>query len=135
MTVVTFTHDDVPASVNHGGGGARRHWSKGHGEKLKWEGVFGFLFLAAKLPRNLAFVRADVTLHFKGAHRRDPENYRSPVSKPLADALVKGGWLPDDNPAHFEMGTFTIADERLVVPKGSLVKARMVVTLDYRLAA
>jgi hypothetical protein len=129
---VHFHYDDTPKTVNKGGGGSRGHWSKGHKEKAMWEGIYCMCFLQAKLPRPLEYVQADIVLGYTRPNtKRDPENFRHPVAKPLADALVKAGYLSDDDPEHFSIGIFEISRDKLDVP-GSLVKSRIDVTLHYR---
>jgi hypothetical protein len=41
---------------------------------------------------------------FPDRRRRDQGNHRFIVEKALGDALVAGGWLPDDTWNHFEFG-------------------------------
>ena len=131
---VNFYYDDTPKTVNKGGGGSRGHWSKGHKEKAMWEGIYCMCLLQAKLPRPLAYVQVDVVLAYTRPNtKRDPENFRHPVMKPLADALVKAGYIEDDNPDFFSVGVFQISRDKLDVPKGSLVKSRIDVTVHYRL--
>jgi hypothetical protein len=131
---VTVFYDDTPTTVNKGGGGSRGHWSKGHKEKQRWEGVYLALFLQAKLPRRLDFVRVHILLEYARPNtKRDPENFRHPVVKPLADAFVKAGYLKDDNPDYFDVGSLTISRDKLDAPK--TIKSRITVTIDYRLAS
>ncbi len=99
-----ITHDEAPKSLNRGGAGSRRHWGGAHREKRQWEGVYAMLLLAAKVPRGMAKARVDATLEFVDNRRRDVENYRPAIAKPLADALVKGGWLADDTDEFFDFG-------------------------------
>lgn len=122
-----ISYDEAPKSLNAGGTGSRAHWSKGYQEKKKWEGLFGMLLLHRKIPRGMTHVTADVLLEFKHRNRRDAENYRSSVSKPLADCLVAGGWLPDDTAEFFEIGAFKIeSGVDLGLP---LVKSRITISL------
>lgn len=135
---VVFEWDDVPRSVNAGGGGARQHWSKGHQEKQSWEGVFTVLALKAKLPKRLDQIAVDVELQFSNpGARRDTENFRHPVVKPLADALVKAGFIPDDNPDHFRVGRFEINEDVKLEPKRrpgqrAAIAQKMILRLAYR---
>lgn len=103
-----LTYDDVPKSLNRGGTGSRRHWSVGYKEKQRWEGVWAMLLMARKAKRGMRKVRADAVIEVEDNKARDVENYRSAITKPLADALVKGGWLPDDTDEFFEFGQLKI---------------------------
>lgn len=129
-------YDATPKTVNKGGGGVRGHWSKASREKSRWEGLYMMLFLQCKLPKHLEFVRVGITLEFTTPNtRRDPENFRHPVVKPLADALVKGGYLPDDTADYFEVDHLVISKDKLTgLPPKSLVKSRITLAIDYRLA-
>lgn len=120
-----ISYDDAPKSLNAGGTGSKRHWSVGHKEKQMWEGIYGMLLIARKVPRGMSRVRIEVLLEFKHRNRRDEENYRSSVSKPFADALVKGGWLADDTREFFELADFRI-DSGVELP----TKARTTITIQ-----
>lgn len=127
-------YDDTPKTVNKGGGGARKHWGPGSKEKAMWEGIYMMLFLQGKLPKKLDWVGVGVVLEYTTPNtKRDPENFRHPVVKPLADALVKAGYIPDDNPDHFEVRDFAISKSKLV-GVGPLVKSRINLAIDYRFA-
>jgi len=110
MSTETFviSYDDTPKSINHGGGGARRHWGMGYREKRHWEGIWGMLLIERKVPRGMMKAYVEVALEYADNRRRDAENYRQPISKPLADALVGGGWIADDTQDFFEMGYLKI---------------------------
>lgn len=99
----TLVYDDAPKSLNAGGTGSRRHWSQGYREKRQWQGIWGMLLIAEKLPRGASHVRIYVRIDFDDNRRRDAENFRPAVSKPFADALVAGGWLADDTAEFFEL--------------------------------
>jgi hypothetical protein len=101
----------TPKSVNEGGGGARVNHFAAHSEKKKWEGLIMMELLAARVPKPMQFCTVSVTLHFKnksGGKGRDKENFRHPVIKPLADALVAGGYLKDDGEEWFTVGDFEL---------------------------
>lgn len=101
----------TPKSVNDGGGGARVNHFAGHREKKRWEGLIMMELLAARVPKPMQFCTVSVTLHFKnrsGGKGRDVENFRHPVIKPLADALVAGGYIKDDREEWFVVGDFKI---------------------------
>jgi hypothetical protein len=94
---------DVPKSVNAGGGGARAHWGAAHREKKRWEGLFLMELMAQRVRRNMTCCYAEIEVRWKHRNRRDIENYRHPITKPLADALVIGGYLPDDTEEFFKV--------------------------------
>jgi Holliday junction resolvase RusA-like endonuclease len=87
------------------------------------------LVMMAKLPRNLSLVRVTPYLKFKSKHRRDADNFYFAISKPLGDALTKGGWLPDDTPDHYtcERPRIEIGCEDLP----PLAKGRMILEIDF----
>lgn len=118
LVIKTFVlcYFEAPKSLNAGGVGSRVHWSKGHGEKRRWENIYGMLLLGCKVPRGMAFCKVKATLEFTTVRRRDSENYRAAISKPFADTLVKGGWLPDDTDEFFQLESVEISNELLVNP-------------------
>lgn len=135
VTTETFvlTYDDTPKSLNDGGTGSRRHWSAGYKEKRQWQGIWGMLLIARKAPRGMTRAYVEVVLEFADNRRRDVENYRPSVSKPLADALVSGGWLADDTDEFFELGNVKLRSgvdlgESLGVH--GYTKGRTVVTIE-----
>lgn len=122
-------HNVVPPSSNSKTGlGGRSHWSVQAKTKGEWEGIFCMLLLAARLPKKLESVRAYPEIHFKTKAKRDGDNYYFPISKPLGDALVKGGWLPDDTPEFYncERVHVLIGEE----PPAPLVTSWIEVRLD-----
>lgn len=130
-TVVTV--NDIPATANKGGGGTRSNKYAAAREKKKWEGLFFTLCLANRLPKGLTRVTVNVELQFTDpGRRRDVENFRQPVIKPLADALQKGGWLPDDTAEFFQVGRFDISAEKIKLADFTpLVKRGMVLTFEW----
>jgi hypothetical protein len=127
MIVKTFVigYSEVPKSLNAGGVGSRGHWTKGHAEKQYWEDIYGMLLLASKAPRGMVYCKVKATLQFRDpGRRRDVENYRPAISKPFADVLVKGAWIPDDTAEYFQFGSVEISNQPLVNPnravKGSI---------------
>lgn len=130
---VTVIHvNDVPATANKGGGGTRSNKYVAAREKKKWEGLFFTLFLANRLPKGLESIVANVELQFDRPNtRRDVENFRQPVIKPLADAL-QHGWIPDDTEEFFRVGRFTISPDKIDLANFTpLVKRGMVITFEY----
>lgn len=65
------------------------------------QGELELLLLTTELPRRLMSVEATAVLFFPVARRRDEGNYRWLLEKALGDALVNGGWLPDDTPDRY----------------------------------
>jgi hypothetical protein len=92
----------TPASFN--AIGYRSHWSVGRREKLKWQEMLAMALMVAQVPRGLASVSATAEIHFKQRRRRDSGNFRVILEKALGDALVEGGWLPDDTADQFSFG-------------------------------
>lgn len=104
-----ITIPQTPKSVNSGGGGVRTaHWGVALKEKQKWQNWFADEFMAEAVEKGMLFCAVSVTLRFKYRHRRDVENYRHPVIKPLADALVAGHWLDDDTDEWFKVDDFRL---------------------------
>ena len=125
----TLVYDDVPKSINAGGGGSRKNHFASHRDKMRWEGIFGYLFMAAKVPKPLGFTRVTVELQFRDRRRRDAENFRQPVIKPLLDAMTKGGWLEDDTEDFVQVERVYLIDEPLK-DASPLTKARMTITIQ-----
>lgn len=134
---VTFEVDGTPGTVNDGASKRGRHWATQRKEKQDWEAVFGYSVMKARLPRHLSFVKVNVELQFIDPGRgRDTENYRGPISKPLADVLQKGGWLENDTDEEYILERVRISDvklERTPAQKTMGLRSKMVVTIDYRL--
>ncbi len=131
MPEATFTlvYDDVPKSVNAGGGGSRKHKYASHREKMEWEGIFAMLFVTQRIPRPLGFTRLTIELQFTVDRGRDAENYRHPIVKPLLDAMKKGGWIADDTEEFVQVERVYLDDEPLR-GVGPLVKSRMTITVQ-----
>ncbi len=129
MSTFTLVYDDCPKSVNQGGGGARKNKYSSHREKMMWEGIYGMMLIAGKVPRNLGHTRVTIELKFKAKRNRDAENYRHPVIKPLLDAMKKGGWLIDDTEQYVEVERVYLVEGTLEHPNPR-VESQMVVTLQ-----
>lgn len=130
-----LSYDEIPRSLNAGGAGSRSHWSKAAAEKRKWEGIFMMLLLERKVPRNMVRCTASALLEFRYRNRRDAENYRPAITKPLADTLVKGGYLPDDTADYFDFtGVEILAGVDLASPDPR-VKGRLTIKLEPEYAA
>lgn len=111
MTVVTVEHPDIPPSANDAL--YRTHHHKAQRIKKEWQNTFGFLLMAAKLPRGLNKVTVTAELKFPDPGRtRDADNFYLTISKPLGDALKEGGWILDDTPDHYAFERVRISDRR-----------------------
>lgn len=117
MTVLTVEHHAIPPSAN--ASIYRTHHHQSQRIKKEWQGTFGYLLMAAKLPRGLEKVKVTVELKFRVRRTRDADNFYLSISKPLGDALKAGGWIPDDSPDHYEMERVRISDQK--VPRDTLV--------------
>lgn len=109
--VFTLLVRDAPKSNNAKGGGTGAHFQVAGKEKKRWEGLYLAELMVARVPRGMTHCKVDVTLHFRRRNHRDEENYRQGVMKPLADALQKGGYLPDDTRQEFEVGSFELREK------------------------
>jgi len=78
--------------------------------KRRWQSDLGVLLMAEAVPRGLERVEASAVLSFPTRRRRDEGNYRTLLEKALGDALVEGGWLPDDTPDRFRFGRVRFAE-------------------------
>lgn len=77
------------------------HWRKNQRAKQDWQQRCEIVLMEARVPKGLTLVTATALLHFKQYRRRDEGNFRVVLEKALGDALVNGGWLPDDTPDHY----------------------------------
>lgn len=84
------------------------HWTRTRKQKRAWQSELEILLMAAGAPRGWKSAHASATLRFPQGRRRDEGNYRYLLEKALGDALVNGGWLPDDTPEHFRFGRVLI---------------------------
>lgn len=122
--------DETPPSSNTNTGVGGRGNPKGIARtKGTWEGKFAFMLLAAKLPRGLSLVRVTPRLEFRTPNRRDADNFYFAISKPLGDALTKGGWLPDDTPDHYACERPRIETGVTTLPP--LAKGRLTLDIEY----
>lgn len=111
--VYVITVRETPKSVNVKGGGVGQHWAETHKDKKKWEGLFMLEFMTRQVRKGMQLCTVNVTVRFKnrsGGKGRDKENFRHPVVKPLADALVRGGYLSDDADELFKVGEFELEE-------------------------
>lgn len=102
VTVTAYIDETPPSANTNTGVGGRGKPQAIARTKGEWEGKFAAALLAARVPRRLSYVRVTPELKFKRKGRApDSDNFHFPISKPLGDCLVKGGWLFDDNPDHY----------------------------------
>jgi hypothetical protein len=80
-----------------------------HKEKQRWQQTFAVELSLARVEPWMTFCTIDVVVHWKQHKRRDVENYRHPVIKPLADALVVGHYLDDDTDQCLDVRSFHFA--------------------------
>ena len=102
---------EVPQSFNRT---AYAHWRTAHRAKARLQTTLeGWLLACSELPRPVpgGQVTAWAELRFQTRRRRDQGNYRTPLEKALGDALVNGGWIPDDTPDHFRFERLEIATD------------------------
>lgn len=86
----------LPPSLNKWLSGT--HWRTKAREKIEWEGAFLWALREARIPKPLKWpVTLDVTQF--STRIRDCDN--AVISAKFAgDALVAGGWLPNDTPEY-----------------------------------
>lgn len=89
----------TPPSLNQIG--FHSHWSVGRKAKVDWEQWLGIALMEQRVPRNLSFVSASATLHFKQRRRRDRGNHEALLDKALGDVLQAAGYLEDDTPEFY----------------------------------
>lgn len=96
----------TPLSINRVG--SQGTWRTWHTAKSRLQRDLELLLMASGLPRRLdGQVKATAVLRFELRRRRDEGNYRALLEKALGDALVNGGWLPDDTPDLYTFGALT----------------------------
>lgn len=100
----------IPKSLNRVG--SRGSAFAFYREKKLWQDQLTIALRYAKVPTGLTFVEATATLHPATNRRRDEGNFRAILEKSLGDALVRGGWTPDDTPEHFTFGRLTFGAKR-----------------------
>ena len=96
----TLVLHSTPPSLNRA---SRSYW------KYKWwkehlQDDLEKTLLATVGRRQFAPVVATASLRFPTRRRRDEGNFRALLEKSLGDAMVNGGWLPDDTPDWFRFG-------------------------------
>jgi hypothetical protein len=104
-TVVTLNIPGTPPSYNTQ---AHAHWTKVRKAKQDWQSYCEIALMEMRVPRELKRVAATAQLLFTLQRRRDEGNFRVVLEKALGDALVNGGWLPDDTPEHYQFGAIEL---------------------------
>jgi hypothetical protein len=117
----TLSIPGTPPSFN--AVGYRSHWAVSRKHKLQWQGWLALALMEQKVPRRLQSVKVSATLRFKQRRRRDEGNFRVILEKALGDALVEGGWLPDDTADLYRFGAL-----ELFAP---VDRPETIVVLDY----
>lgn len=117
----------TPPSLNKlGARGSARLW---HRKKRQLQAEIETLLLAEAMPgrsfnptRLPRTERIEVTgrLVFTTNRGRDEGNYRSILEKAAGDALVNGGWLPDDTPERYSFGALQLLHRPHVQPSTTL---------------
>ena len=100
--VVEVQAPSTPPSFN--AVGLHSHWRQGHRWKKAWQSDIWVLLLASGLPKPLRHVEVTARLRFPQKRQRDEGNFRVILEKACGDALVAGGWLPDDSAEHYSFG-------------------------------
>lgn len=77
-----------------------------------WAPVLTRALEVSGLPKGLAGVMVEGEVSFGDGVSRDAGNHRTMIEKVLGDALVRGGWLEDDDWGRFEFGNLTRREER-----------------------
>lgn len=99
---VALSIPGTPKSFNQVG--YHSHWTANRREKQAWQGWIALALMEQKVPRRLKRVEVKATLRFKQRRRRDEGNFRVILEKACGDALVEGGWLPDDDADLYRFG-------------------------------
>lgn len=99
----------TPPSLNRMG--ARGNPRVFHRHKKQWQQDIEMLLLAARTTRPLPGpVTVEAVLRFPVRRRRDEGNFRSLLEKATGDALVNGGWIPDDTPELYRFKAVTFEE-------------------------
>jgi hypothetical protein len=110
MQPITFTVEDVPPSLNALMQSRGLQWAY-RKAKHEWEARFLEKLTEAEMPIcGRVVVEGEVT--FPTRARRDQGNFRFLAEKALGDALVTGGFIPDDDWTRFEFGGFAMRYEK-----------------------
>jgi hypothetical protein len=114
MTAMTQTRTwtlTIPAPAVMYSENSRHHWRKTGPAVKAWREAAFLYARQAKLPKGLARVRIDVTLHFTDARQRDRYNLHRYVVKPLVDGLSRPRTVNGKTGVRVEPGYELIADD------------------------
>jgi hypothetical protein len=106
------THADhlgAPPSMNVLGSGNRFAYQA---MKKAWQEVLTGALERVELPRGLSHVLVEGQCTFPDRDVRDQGNHRFMLEKAMGDALVAGGWLPDDAWEFYEFGGLAAVYEK-----------------------
>jgi hypothetical protein len=97
-----LVHHGAPPSMNALGSGNRQAFQR---TKSLWQTWLGDALAETGLEGPLGHVLAEGEVTFPDKRgKRDQGNHRFFIEKALGDALVKGGWLLDDDWDSYEFG-------------------------------
>ena len=106
---VEVSVDRCPPSLNDvAGQGTRYRWIAA--KKLWYRDLAPALAAAGMVRCDTVYVEGLIT--FPNRRKRDQGNYRAPLEKFLGDALQRGGYLPDDDWAHYQFGDLQAGYEK-----------------------
>jgi hypothetical protein len=80
----------------------RMHWAERGREAAVWRSLVLCICGLPRFGEVIGRIRLRVEMCRQGTRLQDPDNRASSV-KPLLDALVKAGWLYDDDGKHLEL--------------------------------
>lgn len=106
----TLVIEDCPPSLNAIGSRGSR-WAYINTKK-DWQGRFEKVLMGSGMRRDATKAEANIVLRFPERRRRDSGNYKWILEKVLGDALVSGGWLPDDTADQFQVLRVTFDPDR-----------------------
>lgn len=102
--VVTEAVLEIPGTPPSYNVTAHAHWQKVRRHKKRWQENCATALMVAGVPRNLGSVLVSARMEFGQRRRRDEDNFKVIIAKALGDALVVGGYIPDDTPGHYRFG-------------------------------
>jgi hypothetical protein len=124
-----LTVREAPKSNNAGGGGARQHHFAAAKEKKRLQGLYLMELMVGRVKRDMTHCNVAITVLWKRANHRDEENFRQSIIKPLHDALVEGGYLPDDTRREVEVTDFKF-EYPAIWPFPAPLRGVQVITLE-----
>lgn len=109
MSELSFFLVGVPPSLNKVG--ASKSWHAWNRHKKHWQQDVEMWLMAEKMPRNCDYAEVSAVLRFPTRRRRDQGNFQALLDKAIGDALVNGGWLPDDTPQYYKFAGLVFDEE------------------------